>query len=51
MAGLALAGVLTPLVGGIQYALAIISFAGVLAAGGLVIGLPETRGVDLDEAA
>jgi MFS family permease len=51
MAGLGLAGVLTPLVGGIQYALAIIAVAGVLAAGGLVVGLPETRGIDLDEAA
>jgi AAHS family benzoate transporter-like MFS transporter len=51
MAGLAAAGALTSWAGGIQYALAVISIAGVLAAGGLVLGLPETRGMDLDEAA
>jgi MFS family permease len=51
MTGLALAGLLAPRVGGIQIALAIISGAGVLAAGAVVAWLPETRGLELEAIA
>jgi AAHS family 3-hydroxyphenylpropionic acid transporter len=49
--GLGLAGALAPIAGGIQGGLAIVSGAGVLAAAGVVMWLPETRGLDLEASA
>jgi putative MFS transporter len=51
MGGLGLAGALAPVVGGISTALAVIAGAGVLAAGAVLLWLPETRGMELDESA
>jgi MFS family permease len=51
MAGLGLAGMLAPRVGGISVALAIIAAAGVLAAAAVLAWLPETRGLELEASA
>ncbi len=51
IAGLALAGALAPALGGIHLALAVIAAAGVLAALAVLLWLPETRGMDLEESA
>ncbi len=51
MAGLELASVLVRPLGGIAPALALISVAGVLAAIGSWVWLPETRGLELESAA
>jgi MFS family permease len=51
MCGLALAGALAPLVGGIHVALAIIAGSGVLAAIAAYVWLPETRGRELEAIA
>lgn len=51
VAGLALAGALARVTGGIDVALAIVAGAGVLAAAAVVAWLPETRGLDLDVSA
>ncbi len=49
--GLALAGALASVLGGIHHALAVVSFAGVLAAATVAAWLPETRGLDLETSA
>jgi len=51
IAGLALAGVLEPLVGGIGPAIAVISSAGVLATAVALRWLPETMGLELEASA
>jgi AAHS family 3-hydroxyphenylpropionic acid transporter len=51
MGGLALAGALAKPLGGIHFALAVVSLAGVLAAAAVAAWLPETRGLDLETAA
>lgn len=51
VAGLGLAGALAPITGGIQGALAVVSGAGILAAAGVLLWLPETRGLDLEASA
>ena len=51
MAGLGLAGVLTPRMGGIAPALALIAGAGVLATGVALGCLPETKGLELEASA
>jgi MFS family permease len=51
MSGLALAGGLAPWVGGIHIALAIISGAGLVAAGAVMAWLPETQGLELEASA
>jgi MFS family permease len=49
--GLAVAGALARVTGGIDTALAIVALAGVLAAAAVVAWLPETRGLDLEASA
>lgn len=51
VSGLALAGVLARLTGGIDTALAIVALAGLLAAAAVLAWLPETRGLDLEASA
>ena len=51
MAGLALAGRLEPVLGGIAPALAVIATAGVVAAAASYVWLPETRGLELEAIA
>jgi MFS family permease len=48
MGGLGLAGVLAPALGGIHVALAVLAGAGVLAAGAVLVWLPETRAMELE---
>jgi MFS family permease len=51
MAGLALAGRLEPVLGGIAPALAVVTSAGVIAAAASYAWLPETRGLELEAIA
>ncbi len=51
IAGLALAGALAPVLGGIHLALAVVAGGGVLAAIAVVAWLPETRGLELEASA